>query len=94
MTSTVTPSNQRLRAPLIGAALTATFAAGLVTGISLPRTPPDRVVASTSFKGVADNNMSDAVRRITNPDGPWFKGVADNNMSDAVRRALYGPPAD
>ena len=91
--------------PVVAGVVAAAFALGALTGFGLPRlldgtrhatgvTGP--IVAAQTFKGVADNNMSDAARRASYGNAvqaPSFAGVADNNMSDAARRAIYGSEA-
>ena len=71
---------------------------GALAGFSIPRNlglqghgdGPSGGSYVQKFKGVADNNMSDAAYRSRFGAGlPWFKGVADNNMSDAAYRSRY-----
>ena len=90
---------RRIQSPLMVAIVAATFALGALTGFGLPRVLEGAShstdvagisVVDSTFKGVADNNMSDAIlqsRLGSTPVRQTFKGVADNNMSDAIRRA-------
>ncbi len=51
------------------------------------------VGARGELRGVADNNMTDAVRAATIRVAAENIGVADNNMSDATHQATYGTPS-
>jgi hypothetical protein len=88
---------RRVPVSIVSALLVAAFAIGALTGLVVPRVldAGGRVSGASSatqaFKGVAENNMSDAARSARLAAGRQaFKGVADNNMSDAAYAAQYG----
>ena len=89
-------------ARVVATLLVVTFAGGMLTGFSLPRAASGAShvdaaagssVHSSTWAGVADNNMSDAARaafattQAAAVERAWA-GVADNNMSDAARAAF------
>ena len=86
------PVTYRSTRPLTIALAIIAFAIGIVAGAIAVRAldlQPDAVVrpaAIVPYKGVADDNMSDAA-----PAGeyapPWFRGTADHNMTDAALAA-------
>jgi hypothetical protein len=86
-----------LHMPATAAAL---FVAGVVVGVvavglavGIPtRTSPDDAAARAAAAGVAENNMTDAVRAAqlaieAQRARAAAAGVAENNMTDAVRAA-------
>ena len=84
-------SYQSTRSLMIALAIVA-FSIGMVAGAIAVRAldlRSDAVVRPTAivpYKGVADNNMSDAAR-AGEYAAPWFRGVADHSMTDAALAA-------
>jgi hypothetical protein len=84
-------SYQSTRALTIALAIIA-FAIGMVAGaiavraLDLQADAVVRPAAIVPYKGVADNNMSDAAR-AGEYAAPWFRGVADHSMTDAALAA-------
>ena len=84
-------SYQSTRSLMIALAIIA-FAIGMVAGaiavraLDLQSDAVVRPAAIVPYKGVADNNMSDAARAGEYAP-PWFRGIADHNMTDAALAA-------
>ncbi len=79
---------QSTRSLTIALAIVA-FAIGMVAGaiavraLDLQAEAAVRPAAIVPYKGVAENNMSDAARAGAYA-APWFRGVADHSMTDAA----------
>ncbi len=78
--------------PLMIALAIVAFAIGMVAGAIAVRALDFQAEAAVRpativpYKGVADNNMSDAARAGEYAP-PWFRGIADHNMTDAALAA-------
>jgi hypothetical protein len=85
------PTRRAVMATLLIVVFSAGMIAGAV-GVRALEDPLARALRSTSpaamvpFKGVSDNDMSDAARS-TLYETRWFRGVAEHNMTDAARAA-------
>jgi hypothetical protein len=83
------------RRALMATILIVAFSAGMIAGAIGVRALEDPLAralrpaspaAMVPFKGVSDNDMSDAARS-TLYQTRWFRGVAEHSMTDAARTA-------